>query len=112
MLTDTYRQSGGVGPVVLIRRVWVGEAPTSSIAKQTALYHSYAAQGAKDHWDEKPIINPDSPAALGDALAQVKESVDADCLNLRLHAPGIEAKTVARQIDLLGETVSLLRNNH
>lgn len=107
-LVDLYRECGGSGQAVLIRRVWIGRVPEEPVNAQIARYHSYASDAAKGHWDERPMINTDSPTSLAGALEEVRDAVGADALNLRLHAPGISPFSIAEQIDLLGEVLSEL----
>ena len=40
-LTDAYREAGGPGPCILIRRVWLGEPPRSRLDEQLDRYRSY-----------------------------------------------------------------------
>ena len=45
-LVDTFRDAGGTGPCVLIRRAWVGTAPARETERQVDTYRSYAPGGA------------------------------------------------------------------
>jgi alkanesulfonate monooxygenase SsuD/methylene tetrahydromethanopterin reductase-like flavin-dependent oxidoreductase (luciferase family) len=45
-LSDAFDDAGGGGAKVLIRRVWIGDAPTDAMAAQLAHYHRYANEHA------------------------------------------------------------------
>jgi alkanesulfonate monooxygenase SsuD/methylene tetrahydromethanopterin reductase-like flavin-dependent oxidoreductase (luciferase family) len=107
-LIETFRSSGGTAPVVLIRRCWLGAAPTERHHKQVDVYAGYATAGAQTHWDSAAMITgtaEDIAERMRDSLA----ATGADALNLRVHAPGLDPAVVTDQIAALSEVVSLLR---
>jgi alkanesulfonate monooxygenase SsuD/methylene tetrahydromethanopterin reductase-like flavin-dependent oxidoreductase (luciferase family) len=106
-LIDCYRNAGGTAPVVLIRRVWVGAAPTERHRDQVGVYASYAATGAQTHWDSAAMICG-SAAEIADRLGDARNATGADALNLRVHAPGLEPAQVNDQIAALAEVVRRL----
>jgi alkanesulfonate monooxygenase SsuD/methylene tetrahydromethanopterin reductase-like flavin-dependent oxidoreductase (luciferase family) len=107
-LIDAFREAGGTAPVVLIRRVWVGEGPTGSHRDQVGVYAGYASTAAQTHWDSAAMITgaaTEIAARLNDAL----EATGADALNLRVHAPGLDVGAVDDQIAALADVTAALR---
>lgn len=104
-LIDTYRDAGGTRPVVLIRRVWVGAAPTERHRDQVGVYASYSSSGAQSHWDSAAMITGNA-TAIAEQLNDARHTTGADALNLRIHAPGIEVALIDEQLDALGEVVT------
>jgi alkanesulfonate monooxygenase SsuD/methylene tetrahydromethanopterin reductase-like flavin-dependent oxidoreductase (luciferase family) len=104
-LIDRYRDAGGVQPVVLIRRVWLGDAPTQRHQDQVGVYASYSSAGAKSHWDSTAMITG-TAAAIADQLNDALLATGADALNLRIHAPGIDVATIDDQLAALGDVVA------
>jgi alkanesulfonate monooxygenase SsuD/methylene tetrahydromethanopterin reductase-like flavin-dependent oxidoreductase (luciferase family) len=108
-LIDAYRGSGGTAPVVLIRRAWVGAAPTPRHRQQVDVYAGYATTGAQSHWDPAAMI-AGQPAEIADRLRQSLTDTGADALNVRVHAPGLDPGEVTAQIAALADVVELLRS--
>jgi alkanesulfonate monooxygenase SsuD/methylene tetrahydromethanopterin reductase-like flavin-dependent oxidoreductase (luciferase family) len=106
-LTDAYREAGGPGPCVLIRRAWLGEPPRSRLDEQLDRYRSYTPRAAQAHWGEedRQLVDGADPTTVVDGLLAVARSVDADALNLRVHVPGVAPASVREQITGLGEEV-------
>lgn len=104
-LARAFRDAGGTGPRVLIRRVWLGELPEAAADRQSALYRSYAPPGAQQHWQDQPILTHDDPAELAAALAGALADAEADALNLRAHLPGVAPAQLDDQIRALGTEV-------
>jgi hypothetical protein len=106
-LTDAYRESGGPGPCVLIRRVWLGEPPRSRLDEQLDRYRSYTPRAAQAHWGEedRQLVDGPDPATVVDGLVAVAQAVNADALNLRVHVPGVAPSSVREQIVGLGDEV-------
>lgn len=107
-LVDAYRQAGGAGPVVLIRRAWVGAPPTERQDRQVERYRGYAASAAQDHWRGDQVASGD-PETVAERLLRVKTEVGADCLNVRFHVPGITPGEVRDQIEAFAAVRQLLR---
>ena len=109
-LTDVYRAVDGTGARILIRRVWLGEPPRQAFEDQLDVYRSYSTDAALAHWRDNGWICGDDPRQLAEALVGAVRESDATCLNLRLHAPGIDAVSVRAQITALGaEVLPILR---
>jgi alkanesulfonate monooxygenase SsuD/methylene tetrahydromethanopterin reductase-like flavin-dependent oxidoreductase (luciferase family) len=106
-LAAVYREAGGNGPIVLIRRAAPGVPPADRQQDQLKLYRSYAAAAASAHWGEDQLASGD-PASIAEALAAQADAVGADCLNLRIHSPGIERAEVRSHIAALADVRALL----
>jgi alkanesulfonate monooxygenase SsuD/methylene tetrahydromethanopterin reductase-like flavin-dependent oxidoreductase (luciferase family) len=104
-LAQRYRDAGGTGPCVLIRRVWLGPLPAGAAEKQSELYRSYASASAQRHWQDRPIMQHDDPSDLADALADSVAAAQGDALNLRVHLPEVTPDQVDEQIRALGTEV-------
>jgi alkanesulfonate monooxygenase SsuD/methylene tetrahydromethanopterin reductase-like flavin-dependent oxidoreductase (luciferase family) len=106
VLTDAYREAGGAGPCVLIRRAWLGEPPRARVEEQLDRYRSYTPSRAQAHWgDGSQLVEADDPAGVADELAAVARAVGADALNLRVHVPGVAPGAARDQIAGLGDAV-------
>jgi alkanesulfonate monooxygenase SsuD/methylene tetrahydromethanopterin reductase-like flavin-dependent oxidoreductase (luciferase family) len=98
-LSAAYRDAGGSGPVVLIRRVWIGDPPAAAIERQMAHYRSYAPDRALANWgdgDGTIVGTTGTEAAerlLGEMAAQ-----GADTLNVRVHVAGLEPADIRAQL--------------
>jgi alkanesulfonate monooxygenase SsuD/methylene tetrahydromethanopterin reductase-like flavin-dependent oxidoreductase (luciferase family) len=106
-LVEIYRDAGGDGPVVLIRRASPGPAPTEREHAQLTLYRSYAAPTAIEHWGEDQLASGGA-SEIAERLAAQASAVGADCLNLRVHAPGMAAEQARAHIEALAEVRALL----
>ena len=105
VLTDAYREAGGTGSVVLIRRAWIGAAPRAALDAQIDVYRSYASTAAQEGWDEDQLVTVDDPTEVADRLADVAARVGADAVNLRLTVPDVPPEAVREQIARLGDQV-------
>lgn len=108
-LADVYRDSGGRGPVVLIRRVASGSASTQRQQQQRDFYESYASSAAAAHWGESEQAAGDAHAVAEVLTAQAR-AVGADCLNLRVHSAGMTVAEAREQIAGLADVLPLLRS--
>lgn len=104
-LVDAYRDAGGTGPCVAIRRVWLGAPPEVALAAQRARYESYSPDAAQQHWAAANTIVDADPGALAARVADSLRTIGADALNLRVHVPGVPATTIRDQIERLGTHV-------
>ncbi|HEY7946617.1 MAG TPA: LLM class flavin-dependent oxidoreductase [Acidimicrobiales bacterium] len=110
VLVDAYRQAGGQGACILIRRVWVGSPPTEEMAQQVVVYRGYADAGAQTHWTADELVTGEDPETVAGRLSEVMARSGADACNLRVHAPGISPDQVRTQIAALTEVVARLRD--
>jgi alkanesulfonate monooxygenase SsuD/methylene tetrahydromethanopterin reductase-like flavin-dependent oxidoreductase (luciferase family) len=104
-LTDAYRAAGGPGPCVLIRRAWIGEPPRDDVARQLDTYRSYSAPGAQTHWQGEQLVAGDA-SAVAAGLRDAMETAGCDCINLRVHVPGVAPAVAREQIRRLGDEVA------
>jgi len=104
-LCDAYLAAGGTGARALIRRVWLGEPPAAAFEAQFDVYQSYSPAEALSHWLGNGWICGDDPSALADELVGAVRTTNASCLNLRIHAVGIEPLAAREQIAALATEV-------
>jgi len=105
-LTDAYREAGGDGPCILIRRAWLGDPPQARVDEQLDRYRSYTPKRAQEHWgDGSQLVDSADPAGVAEELAAVARAVGADALNLRVHVPGVAPGAAREQIAGLGDAV-------
>jgi alkanesulfonate monooxygenase SsuD/methylene tetrahydromethanopterin reductase-like flavin-dependent oxidoreductase (luciferase family) len=104
-LVDAYRDAGGRGPCVLIRRAWVGEPPVVETARQAGVYRSYAPPAAAAHWGADEMAASPDPAEVAERLHDAQRVAGADALNVRVHVPGIAPADVRGQIERIGKLV-------
>jgi alkanesulfonate monooxygenase SsuD/methylene tetrahydromethanopterin reductase-like flavin-dependent oxidoreductase (luciferase family) len=107
-LVDIYREAGGIGPIALVRRVWVGEGSWERQDKQVGVYRTYADPAAQAHWQEGQLITG-RPEIVAEGLAAAVAAVGADALNLRIQVPGMSPDEVNGQIEALAEVLSILK---
>ena len=104
-LTDAFREAGGGGPCIVIRRAWVGEPPRDRVERQLDVYRGYSAPAAQAHWQGEQLVADDDPTAVADTLTDVLGRAGGDCLNLRVHVPGVDPNAARAQITRLGDEV-------
>lgn len=102
-LSRAFREAGGSGCRMLIRRVWLGRPADRAIAAQRAVYDSYASSGPP--FGEDQTIAADDAEELVDRLAEVVRAVEVDALNLRVHLVGLAPGEIRDQLTGLGESV-------
>ena len=105
-LVDTYRDAGGTGPCVLIRRAWVGAAPARETERQVDTYRTYAPGGASSHWGADEMVAATEAEEVATRLIDAVRAAGADAVNVRVHVPGISPSAVRSQIKLLGGLVA------
>lgn len=105
-LVDTYREAGGTGPTVLIRRGWCGELPRPVMDSVLGSYQH--AKGA-------PSFLADASAdelvvgGQGEVLERLNTAwagSGCDALNLRVHFPGISPSAIHEQIEQFGRVAN------
>ncbi len=105
-LTDAYRDSGGAGPCILIRRAWLGDPPRGRVDAQVDRYRSYTPRAAQTHWgDGDQLVHATDATEVADGLVAVAGEVGADALNLRVHVPGVDPSSAREQVIGLGDHV-------
>jgi alkanesulfonate monooxygenase SsuD/methylene tetrahydromethanopterin reductase-like flavin-dependent oxidoreductase (luciferase family) len=105
-LADTYRAAGGHGPIVLSRRAWLGEAPTSAAADDVQRYQSFTPGATHQRIAavDSMVVHRDA-GELADLLIAARDATHADCLSLRLNLPGIGPAAVRDQIVRIGAEI-------
>jgi alkanesulfonate monooxygenase SsuD/methylene tetrahydromethanopterin reductase-like flavin-dependent oxidoreductase (luciferase family) len=104
-LTDAYRDAGGRGPCIMIRRAWIGEAPRQRVEQQLDVYRSYSPRAAQSHWGADELVGERDARAVHDGLADTARRAGIDALNLRVHVPGVTPEAAREQIARLGDEV-------
>jgi alkanesulfonate monooxygenase SsuD/methylene tetrahydromethanopterin reductase-like flavin-dependent oxidoreductase (luciferase family) len=99
-LSDAYDEAGGTAAKILIRRVWIGDPPTSQIDAQMAHYRSYAPAQAILNWgnDDQLVQGADGVEAA-EKLAGVLRESNCNAVNVRVHLNGLAPGQVREQID-------------
>jgi alkanesulfonate monooxygenase SsuD/methylene tetrahydromethanopterin reductase-like flavin-dependent oxidoreductase (luciferase family) len=105
-LSDAYRDAGGTGTRIAIRRVWLGAPPTAEAQRQVDFYRSYATRETQQHWGEgQELITGATGTELAERLAAFVDRGGCDALNLRLHQGGLEPAQILDQIAAIGSEV-------
>jgi alkanesulfonate monooxygenase SsuD/methylene tetrahydromethanopterin reductase-like flavin-dependent oxidoreductase (luciferase family) len=104
-LSDAYRDAGGTGPCIAVRRAWVGEPPRERLDAQLDVYRGYTPAVAQAHWLTDEVVADTDPTAVADGLAAVIERAGIDALNFRVHVPGVTPAMAREQIDRIGHDV-------
>ena len=105
VLVDAYREAGGSGPAVLVRRAWLGAPPRGAVERQIDTYASYAPGAAATHWGTDEMAVGEDPAEVAGMLGGALARAGADALNLRVHVPGVTVDAAREQIARLGSEV-------
>jgi alkanesulfonate monooxygenase SsuD/methylene tetrahydromethanopterin reductase-like flavin-dependent oxidoreductase (luciferase family) len=101
-LVAAWRDAGGRGPRIAIRRVWLGSAPRAEVEAQTDFYRSYAPATAQATWGRDELVSAPTGRELAEKLAELRARADCDALNLRVHARDLAPERVRDQIAALG----------
>lgn len=107
-MVDAFRAAGGTNPVVLVRRVQVGEVDKGLHERQVDLYRSYTSESAQSRWGSDQLTTG-APAAIAQRIAADMAETGADALNIRVHVPGVSPDEARAHIAGLREVVALLR---
>jgi alkanesulfonate monooxygenase SsuD/methylene tetrahydromethanopterin reductase-like flavin-dependent oxidoreductase (luciferase family) len=103
-LTEVYLAAGGVGPRILIRKLWVGsDAPLGALQSQFDSYTTGPATPAYIESTEGYVSG--EPEEVVHRLYEAARSTGATAFNLRLHLPGISHEQIRQQIELIGSKV-------
>jgi alkanesulfonate monooxygenase SsuD/methylene tetrahydromethanopterin reductase-like flavin-dependent oxidoreductase (luciferase family) len=111
-LTDAYREAGGTGPCVMVRRVWVGPPPKDLLEQQIDVYRTYARPETMEHWEEEQNISSEDPKEVAARVADVAARAGADAINMRIHVPGVTPDDAREQIARLGDEVVPALRHH
>lgn len=112
-MADQYRQAGGTGPIVLVRRVSVidgsgGISGKARHAKQVDLYKSYTSEASQSKWAQNQLTEG-TPDQIAESLIADMEATGSDSLNLRVHVPDVSPEEALGHIAGLREVLVQLR---
>jgi alkanesulfonate monooxygenase SsuD/methylene tetrahydromethanopterin reductase-like flavin-dependent oxidoreductase (luciferase family) len=107
-LVEIYRQAGGDGPVIMIRRAWIGRPPTELQQRQLDRYRSYAAPAAVAHWNDDELLLASSAAEIAERLAGIAQATGVTAFNLRVHVPGVTPAEARGQLEGLAGIADLV----
>lgn len=113
-LSAAFRDAGGAGPRVLIRRVWLGRPLTDVIERQREVYSTMGGSRAARELPEDQTITSDDPIDLAERIARAVTTSGCDSVNIRLHLPALAPEAIREQIagissDVLPRLRQLLR---
>jgi len=111
VLSDAYREAGGTGPCILIRRLWVGPPPAENMDSQMTRYRGYAPARAMAHWGEDDaLIAGMDGAEVAERLHAAMVAGGCDAVNVRVFLAGLSPAQITEQVVRHGEeTVPRLR---
>lgn len=104
-IISLYRESGGTGAAILIRRAWLGEPPRADLDKQMDVYKSYSSASAMKGWGTDEVQHATDPSEEAEKLLDALRDTGADALNIRVTVPGVGPEQVRDQITALGDEV-------
>lgn len=107
-MVDLFRAEGGRAPVVLVRRVWVGQGGHERHERQVDLYRSYTTGAAQSKWGGEQQIEG-TPEEIAERLESDLALTGADALNLRVHVPGVTPEEARDHIAGLAEVVARVK---
>ncbi len=96
-MVAAYRDTGGSGPIGVIKRVWVGgDAPVDALRQEVGVGADFLITG--------------EPEAIADELREFTLHVPEASFNLRVHHPTVTPDAVRNQLERLGtEVLPLMR---
>jgi alkanesulfonate monooxygenase SsuD/methylene tetrahydromethanopterin reductase-like flavin-dependent oxidoreductase (luciferase family) len=105
-LIETYRETGGSGPVVKIRTLWMGDPPPGALEERDRIYREAAAKSGARHANgfAEPFAHG-SDERIHEEIAQDFEALDIDGINVRFYLKGVEHPAVVDQIQRFGGAV-------
>ncbi|MCU1380551.1 MAG: luciferase-like protein [Acidimicrobiales bacterium] len=104
-IISLYKESGGTGAAILIRRAWLGEPPRADLDKQVDVYKSYSSASAMKNWGADEVVSVTDASEEADKLLDALRDTGADALNIRVTVPGVGPEQVRDQITALGDEV-------
>jgi len=105
-VSDAYREAGGTGPCILIRRAWVGEVPADEVAAQMERFRRAASDESKAHWaPDGGLVAAPEPGEVAERLRDQVTRAGCDALNLRVFHAGVTPAEARHQIEVLGREV-------
>lgn len=110
LMRSAYRDAGGRGPELLIRRVWIGRnPPLDAVDRLRDLYRSADSSTVATAGSPRGYV-VGSAEEIADEIALSLAHTRVSDLSLRFHLPGLTAQVVDEQIQRAGdELIPLLR---
>ncbi|MDH4170971.1 MAG: LLM class flavin-dependent oxidoreductase [Acidimicrobiia bacterium] len=109
-LSDAYLEAGGRAARILIRRVWIGDAPTEEMAAQMAHYRSYAPERAVANWGEgEQLVIGGGAEEVAQRLGEIMAASRCDTVNIRVQVTGVAPEVVRDQIGAYDGAMHLFR---
>ncbi|MBI4580650.1 MAG: LLM class flavin-dependent oxidoreductase [Planctomycetes bacterium] len=111
-LFQAYASTGGLGPRLLIRRVWVGRPPSG---RMDAMGEWYRQAGADASWldpsSSAELIAGEDAESVAARLAAVLDATGATALSARFYLPGVQPEVTLEQFRRFGtEVLPVLRS--
>ena len=103
-LTALYRQSGGAGPRVLVRRCWVGAFSREA----SVVGSSRVGRAAPRRWatgERTDMVTAETAEEMVEHLFARMVASDTNSLSIRLHLPGSKPTVIRDQIVRFGQEV-------
>ncbi len=104
-MIGAYRAVGGSGPIVMGRRVWLGDPPRHLF---DAMLDRYRSAGESSAWlaqTTSSSIAAGDPDYIATELADAARRIGATALNVRVYLPGVDPSQIDEQIEGVGEVV-------
>ncbi|MBK0870374.1 LLM class flavin-dependent oxidoreductase [Saccharopolyspora sp. HNM0986] len=98
---DSYRAADGIGPCLAGQWVWLGEPPPAGLDALAQAYPDVDDSGKQAY--APGVLHEHDPNSLADRLHQLMIDLGLTGISLRVHLPGVDAKTTSTQIQLLAE---------
>lgn len=112
MLIDAFREVGGTGPAILIRRPWVGGDARSKMRDLAAYYQGI---GADESWMSEDmssqLVFSSDGKEIAERLADTLRETGATSLRVMFNLPDTTASDIREQIERFGtEVIPTLRS--
>jgi alkanesulfonate monooxygenase SsuD/methylene tetrahydromethanopterin reductase-like flavin-dependent oxidoreductase (luciferase family) len=105
-VSTAHKTAGGGGSCILIRRVWVGSPPMTSVADQMGRYRRAARDSAREHWGAgDSLVTSSDGAEIAERLVELLSVTGCDALNLRVFHAGNTPTQVRAQLERVGTEV-------
>jgi alkanesulfonate monooxygenase SsuD/methylene tetrahydromethanopterin reductase-like flavin-dependent oxidoreductase (luciferase family) len=99
-MSGIYDEAGGVGPKILIRRVWMGDTPEAALEAQMARFHVHAPERAVKNWGTGTgLVQGANGVEAAERLVAAARESGCDTLNVRIYLAGLTQAQVRDQIE-------------
>ncbi|MGD9705642.1 MAG: LLM class flavin-dependent oxidoreductase [Acidimicrobiia bacterium] len=100
-LLTAYRIAGGEGPVVMVKRVWLGAPPAHAVERLVSTYRAAGAPTTSDE-DASPPIHAGSADQIVEEVMGDATRHGVSAVNFRVHLPAVPPSSIIEQIERLG----------